>query len=996
MIPDKKMTNTKRYEWKDIIAILDPNRQIAISVNNHGQIDLTRRLERIKTEYRPVWSKTYIKKSMGFEGTREETDKLEQDNKFHLAISEHELNVLQELARKKLHYCSLPFQINQKFHSTFTHTVESVDAGLSLDYWHYMENFLPANPFSDPVAFLRLTRGVLQALSEFHHADFIHLDLNWGNVCMPSLETTFSDDLSSVTLTPNWNSIKLIDFAYSVSPDNSPKVCFKHGYTSRFENVKNEIAKYVIAEYTKRKNSNTPSWEVALHDPDWWGVLSRRKELRKFSDNLDWREDIHALGEMLTEVTYISKHARNNVNELVESLPTLLMTQGLSDSVPSNLPHEDWIKQIDKVLDLCPDDMQATEVFHLVNKRSPDTKTFRYKSETQYAPPKRQPPWPQHAFTYLASVVTSLNQVARSVPSALRKKPHLSLLAVASVVFVVLAIAMDRMGKDPIGLPLGATAALVVLMVSVVAVWKFAFFLARGITQYITALAGSVMKMAKAPLRLVKNFYLGSKRFLLIVFSACIDTATGGYRFIKWLLEFCVTETLRITPALLIPLVLLKAVLYLDMPWWMNWVALFVGIGGGGFISFIIGCEMEGHSLHSIASAYIALAKAFTKWFVALPCTIGLIFFSKIKRVFARIELGNKRFNVIKNVWHKFCQNYPILGWAVKIDLFCFLIVVILESYEHIFILLGLGDCSTADFSFSGRDRFFFDGCLPLDFLMIVMLPLTTVLFIAMEIAIVNNFGRIILILYRLLLRAFHGLSNVFGSRNINLALLALLVWGAENRYDLIAQANKTYAVWHQAPGYAEASQQIKLGGWWKGERAANAQESAWLKTTGQLSEFGWPQAMFMTALTRCYGMQDGRQAVLPSEHNLADCGPLLDAALQQGAQRWHILVNSSGWSTMLEDTAGVLESTFNYTRPPAEYSIRFAQALTLGLEAAAPYNDYLAYTLADIQACWLKPSQHNSAVHTLQALIERFPDSELAKRAGEHLPGLELFCEPL
>lgn len=218
--------------------------------------------------------------------------------------------------------------------------------------------------------------------------------------------------------------------------------------------------------------------------------------------------------------------------------------------------------------------------------------------------------------------------------------------------------------------------------------------------------------------------------------------------------------------------------------------------------------------------------------------------------------------------------------------------------------------------------------------------------------------------------------------------ILALFfVIGIFSHYDSQIRAWQNSQQWEAYPPATAASQR---SAWWLKGQPADAAVSAWLQSTRQLAEQGMPQARFMAAYLRCYGMQDGATAALLSQDNAAACGPLLSAALQQGMQQWPD-GDSAALSAMLMDTWELLKTVYK-KKPPGAAAL--LQTLAPGLAAVAPLHDELAYMLADIQACWLKPAQKDAARLTLQALQTRSPTSAPGTQAGEDLrTQLANFC---
>lgn len=67
--------------------------------------------------------------------------------------------------------------------------LRTYDAGATLDVWRLMrpcvDGYAQPHPFVAQSSYLRLVRGILIALQDFHGKGFIHCDLHPGNIALP-------------------------------------------------------------------------------------------------------------------------------------------------------------------------------------------------------------------------------------------------------------------------------------------------------------------------------------------------------------------------------------------------------------------------------------------------------------------------------------------------------------------------------------------------------------------------------------------------------------------------------------------------------------------------------------------------------------------------------------------------------------------------------------------------------------------------------------------
>lgn len=103
--------------------------------------------------------------------------------------------------------------------------VETLDAGPSLDHWLRLTSGSgavgpAAHPLASPTALLLVLRSTLLALQEVHLAGHVHCDVDDRNICLPFAP---HPEVAGAHA-PVWHGLKLIDFAFSISPDHPLRV----------------------------------------------------------------------------------------------------------------------------------------------------------------------------------------------------------------------------------------------------------------------------------------------------------------------------------------------------------------------------------------------------------------------------------------------------------------------------------------------------------------------------------------------------------------------------------------------------------------------------------------------------------------------------------------------------------------------------------------------------------------------------------------------------
>ncbi|HEV8692133.1 MAG TPA: hypothetical protein VGQ91_17645 [Ideonella sp.] len=104
--------------------------------------------------------------------------------------------------------------------------VRTCDAGVTVDHW---ATLLPVqrdgtqhrHVFEDCVHWWALARHCLMALDTLHELRLVHLDLKADNVCIPVGPADFDPGVPGAVMTPCFEQLALIDFAFSLIPGES-------------------------------------------------------------------------------------------------------------------------------------------------------------------------------------------------------------------------------------------------------------------------------------------------------------------------------------------------------------------------------------------------------------------------------------------------------------------------------------------------------------------------------------------------------------------------------------------------------------------------------------------------------------------------------------------------------------------------------------------------------------------------------------------------------
>ena len=155
--------------------------------------------------------------------------------------------------------------------------VQTYDAGITVDHWATLlpverDGWLLRHVFEDCAHWWALARHCLIALDAIHELNLVHLDLKADNVCIPVDPADFDPHLPGQRLTPRFEQIALIDFAFSLVSGESLVRALP-------------IARQVEYDYQSPRLLN--ALEAGSR-----GNLSPTREL-------DWRCDVFSLAAML-------------------------------------------------------------------------------------------------------------------------------------------------------------------------------------------------------------------------------------------------------------------------------------------------------------------------------------------------------------------------------------------------------------------------------------------------------------------------------------------------------------------------------------------------------------------------------------------------------------------------------------------------------------------------------------------------------------------------
>ncbi|MGZ8913828.1 MAG: hypothetical protein ACXW1Z_12075 [Methylobacter sp.] len=238
--------------------------------------------------------------------------------------------------------------------------ISTIHGGSDLVDWERMRlrvnRQLVPHPFVEPANFLRLAQGALEALHHLHSQDFVHCDLNPGNLVLPSLiegknsatktVKLRSPHLDKVKITPLWDKLILIDLGYSLSGNMVPYTTLpldtdvernprmSAHLRQRLDNIERQAKRYLSSTKSPK------TWENVRFDKTFWSQW--KGSPLSLLQKLDWREDLHQLGYLLKDIRdswgggeHI-KLSNPTLSQLIYSLPEQLLAWG--DDTQLDLP----------------------------------------------------------------------------------------------------------------------------------------------------------------------------------------------------------------------------------------------------------------------------------------------------------------------------------------------------------------------------------------------------------------------------------------------------------------------------------------------------------------------------------------------------------------------------------------------------------------------------------------------------------------------------------
>jgi len=155
--------------------------------------------------------------------------------------------------------------------------VQTYDAGATVDQW---ATILPVerdgqvlrHVFEDCAHWWALAHHCLRALSAIHELSVVHLDIKGDNVCIPVSPGTFDPNARGARLSPRFESLALIDFAFSLISRERLATALPIGWQTEYD-------------------YQSPRLLQALE-------AGRRGDLQPTRE-LDWRCDAYSLAAML-------------------------------------------------------------------------------------------------------------------------------------------------------------------------------------------------------------------------------------------------------------------------------------------------------------------------------------------------------------------------------------------------------------------------------------------------------------------------------------------------------------------------------------------------------------------------------------------------------------------------------------------------------------------------------------------------------------------------
>jgi len=256
--------------------------------------------------------------------------------------------------------------------------LRTFDAGPTLNIWETMkpriEGSAMPHPFAEQGNYLQLVRGILIALENFHKLGFVHCDLHSANIALPVRDTnlqTTDKGVEYICVEPLWDKIRVIDLDFSASRNIVPP--FRLGHDVNDSDMRERLSDHLRfrLEAIDRQLSSQGQLD-RCYEREFWHTARNKDQLKCFQ-SLDWREDLHQLGVLLTiirerwggakHVSSTSPFFLRDVNIFIEEFPAELKEWGIIkktdwDSInltstvppPDKFPHADYVSRIDNLL----------------------------------------------------------------------------------------------------------------------------------------------------------------------------------------------------------------------------------------------------------------------------------------------------------------------------------------------------------------------------------------------------------------------------------------------------------------------------------------------------------------------------------------------------------------------------------------------------------------------------------------------------------------------
>lgn len=388
-----------QYSWSNMIELFSPGKVFTIENHRYEELNIS-----AVTSRRDSFTDEDGANFIGWEKKFNITDISSEWS----AMKKHESIILDRLMDEAVMKCGLP-RVNTRSKTygisgerKFSRKIITEDAGPSFNYWiyaitRYLENGV--SKLSDAFK-LKLLKGYLESLQDFHEKGFVHMDIATRNICMPFDVGKTSASLGSLTVVPIWNKIKVIDFGCTLHAQvpleallrlavDQPYQQHKHDEqpVSKYNQLLTNIIHKVSSELFLQQDAHFDSLSKAeklklVHDriysAEYW-TKDKITALQGFR-TVDWREDFLALlYEFHKDPTLsLSPDCINSDNEDVKSAVADLISSleyiacNLTERWDKGLPHQALIKRIDGILAQLPAaEVSATEHFVFVNSDQP-------------------------------------------------------------------------------------------------------------------------------------------------------------------------------------------------------------------------------------------------------------------------------------------------------------------------------------------------------------------------------------------------------------------------------------------------------------------------------------------------------------------------------------------------------------------------------------------------------------------------------------------------